>query len=257
MGVVQIDNVVCTFKLGVESISLEHLYCSCPAFEYNPAHFGAAVMNVDKPKCTFLIFSSASGVCVGAHSTELAHLGLTMVIQLIRRCGFKDVYLQKFKVRNIVGSVHLGSVINLEKIAAKLEGQCSYNPELFPGLRCKPIRDHSSSALIYATGSMVITGCNTVDECEIVANKIIEICKCCDADDNNDASFVRLKKRKTGSHDSVKEDFVCENGSGALDLCVASCNDASKLGLSAQVLKQRDAWENDDQTKFAFFVPTL
>lgn len=253
---VRIDNVVCTFSLGVESISLEKLYCVCPAFEYNPAHFGAAVINVENPKCTCLVFASASGVCVGAQSQEAAHLGLTIVINTIRSYGFVDVYMRNFKVRNIVSSMNMESYINLEKMSLYLNASCSYNPSLFPGLRCKPVSGHSSSALIYSTGSIVITGCNTVSECATIAQRIYDLCSNYDNNpppDKVEAVAPTLpggeKKNRLSRLDNENGTMNCEREHFS---CVAECKDSGRLGLSACIFNEHDAWTMDDDLNNIF-----
>ena len=74
---VSIDNTVCTYSLGVSEVCLSKLYQQCPAVHYDPESFGAAVVQMQSPRCTCLVFSSGMGVCVGARSFAEAHLGVT------------------------------------------------------------------------------------------------------------------------------------------------------------------------------------
>lgn len=240
---VRIDNVVCTFSLGIKSISLKNLYCACPAFEYNAAHFGAAVINVERPKCTCLIFSSASGVCVGAQSQEAAHLGLTVVVNTIKMHGFKEVHIKNFKVRNIVSSIHLQKKIDLPKLAVFLNASCSYNPLLFPGLRCKPVAGHSSSALIYSTGSIVITGCVTVSECVTIAQRVYDLCLKCDTDKPLDARSTKKQRLVNEKATNIPVDDETVNLPNVS--CISRSEDVNKVGLSMCIFNECDAWTAD------------
>lgn len=72
-----------------------------------------------------------------------------------------------------------------------------YNPDLFPGLRCKPMSNKSSCAIVYATGAVVLTGCLTVDECNAFGKTMAALCTpyFCDIA-SCDARAV--KRRKSG-----------------------------------------------------------
>ncbi len=69
------------------------------------------------------------------------------------------------KVQNVVASVDLFLKINLEKAANGLvyHAEVSYIPEQFPGLVVK-IKEPKTSALIFSSGKMVITGAKSAQE---------------------------------------------------------------------------------------------
>ncbi|MHA2369152.1 MAG: TATA-box-binding protein [Candidatus Hodarchaeales archaeon] len=68
-------------------------------------------------------------------------------------------------IQNVVASVDLFLKINLEKAAQGLVyfSEVSYIPEQFPGLVVK-IKDPKTSALVFSSGKMVITGAKSADE---------------------------------------------------------------------------------------------
>ena len=68
-------------------------------------------------------------------------------------------------IQNVVASVDLYFKINLEKTATVLmySSEVSYIPEQFPGLVVK-IKDPKTSALVFSSGKMVITGAKSAGE---------------------------------------------------------------------------------------------
>ena len=189
---VSIDNTVCTFGLGVDRICLRTLHKQCPAAEYDPRSFGAAVVQLLRPKCTCLVFSSGMGVCVGARSYLDAHLGVTDLINAIKLCGFSGVRMTGFLVRNVVGSMKLGKRICLAQMAQAATVPTMYNPDLFPGLRCKPVPNESCSALVYATGAVVLTGCSSAEACIGLGSVVYDLCirHCVDGKEERSKTMV-------------------------------------------------------------------
>lgn len=78
-------------------------------------------------------------------------------------------------VVNIVISSSLEKDIPLEKMAATLSNT-EYNPEQFPGLVIR-IKDPKTSALIFSSGKIVLTGARSMDEVEKSIEKIIKSLK--------------------------------------------------------------------------------
>ena len=68
-------------------------------------------------------------------------------------------------IQNVVASVDLYFKINLEKTATVLmySSEVSYIPEQFPGLVVK-IKEPKTSALVFSSGKMVITGAKSANE---------------------------------------------------------------------------------------------
>ena len=88
---------------------------------------------------------------------------------------YKDDSIQ-VKIQNVVASVDLFLKINLEKAAATLmkSSEVSYIPEQFPGLVVK-IKQPKTSALVFSSGKMVITGAKSADEIHMAVDVLREI----------------------------------------------------------------------------------
>ena len=78
-------------------------------------------------------------------------------------------------VVNIVVSSGLGQDIPLEKMAATLSNT-EYNPEQFPGLVIR-IKEPKTSALIFSSGKIVLTGARSMEDVERSIEKIIKSLK--------------------------------------------------------------------------------
>ncbi len=76
----------------------------------------------------------------------------------------------ELKIVNIVGTTGLEHDIPLEKMAAALPNT-EYNPEQFPGLVIR-IRQPKTSALIFRSGKVVITGAKSMEEMKETVNAI-------------------------------------------------------------------------------------
>ena len=78
----------------------------------------------------------------------------------------------KLEIVNIVGTTSLEHDIPLEKMAAALPNT-EYNPEQFPGLVIR-IRDPKTSALIFSSGKVVVTGARSLDKVDEALVAIIK-----------------------------------------------------------------------------------
>ncbi len=78
-------------------------------------------------------------------------------------------------IQNVVASVDLHVKINLEKAAQVLMRSCeiSYIPEQFPGLVVKSLNPRTS-ALVFSSGKMVITGAKSAEEIEYTVKTLRE-----------------------------------------------------------------------------------
>lgn len=83
-------------------------------------------------------------------------------------------------VVNIVISSSLEQDIPLEKMASTLSNT-EYNPEQFPGLVIR-IKEPKTSALIFSSGKIVLTGARSMEEVERSIDRIIKSLKKIDVD---------------------------------------------------------------------------
>ena len=156
LPVIQMQNVVCTFNLGTDSVSLRDLALGTPFVEYNPKKFAAATARLIYPRTTALCFASGNMVCTGAKNEDLARLAALKYVYVLRRYGF-DVSYKNFNIQNLVASTDVGGLLKLEEMASAYGACCSYEPDMFPGLVIRLTRPRVVY-LCFRSGKIVITG---------------------------------------------------------------------------------------------------
>jgi len=150
------QNVVCTFNLGVTSICLKDLANKTPFVEYNPKKFAAATARIVEPRTTALCFASGNMVCTGAKNEALARLAARKYVHIFQRCGF-NVYFYNFKIQNLVASTDVGGLLKLDEMATAYGTCAGYEPDMFPGLVLR-LTDPKVVYLCFRSGKVVITG---------------------------------------------------------------------------------------------------
>jgi len=155
------QNVVCTFNLGVDAISLRDLANRTPFVEYNPKKFAAATARIVQPRTTALCFASGNMVCTGAKNEALARLAARKYVHVLQECGF-NVYFHDFKIQNLVASTDVGGLLKLDEMATAYGTCAGYEPDMFPGLVLR-LTDPKVVYLCFRSGKVVITGARNRD----------------------------------------------------------------------------------------------
>jgi len=153
---ITMQNVVCTFNLGVPSISLPDLANHTPFVEYNPKKFAAATARIVEPRTTALCFASGNMVCTGAKNESLARLAARKYVYVLQKCGF-DVQFHDFKIQNLVASTDVGGLLMLDEMATAYGACAGYEPDMFPGLVLR-LTEPKVVYLCFRSGKVVITG---------------------------------------------------------------------------------------------------
>ena len=152
---ISIENVVATATLN-QRIDLNAVVRIYPGVEYRPVTFPGLVYRMKKPKTATLIFSSGKMVCTGAKSEGQAQKAVLKVVDDLKREGIITTGNPEIQVQNIVASVSLGGIIDLEKSVYGLD-KTMYEPEQFPGLIYR-MDDPKVVILLFTSGKCVCTG---------------------------------------------------------------------------------------------------
>lgn len=154
---VKVQNMVYTIDLGVP-LSLAYIARKHFAFvEYNPKEFAHAIVRLRVPVVTVLLFSSGKGVCTAAKSPDEMMVALRHIRDMLHAVGICTPVVHSC-LRNVVGSANLGVKLNLDLLAERLGEEASYEPELFPGLKYRPVTGEVT-LLVFSSGKIVMTGC--------------------------------------------------------------------------------------------------
>jgi transcription initiation factor TFIID TATA-box-binding protein len=164
-----IHNIVSTSLIeSALPIDLTALSRILPFSFYDRSRFAAITIRVKSPDCTTLLFSSGKLVVTGGRDWYECVLASLCVCRLLRDAFPSQVFrLVNCEVQNIVGHVELpvgdGGMLDLQSMYSKLELNCLYQRQMFPGLIFRP--EASPVVLLcFYSGKVVITGGKTVDD---------------------------------------------------------------------------------------------
>jgi len=170
-------------------LNCEYIFKNTPNCEYNPRNFAALkhrvrLLGEDGQMCapTFLIFPSGNMVCNGARSIKDAFKAATNLLThlgVLLKTSFADTTLI---IQNLVSHTNLFQEINLSKFADRYTGMCSYEPELFPGLRLdislkNRAKNVTACVNLFSSGKLVITGCKSIEDINEAYHEILFLFK--------------------------------------------------------------------------------
>ena len=168
---IEVQNIVAFVDLKTE-LDLERLAFELPDSEYNPDRFPALIVKFKQPKISFLVFRNGKMNCTGADHISKIEEGVAKLVKMLRDLGIEIKKDPKITVTNVVATVDLGLVMNLDEIALNIEN-VEYEPEQFPGLVYKPY-ESTVSVLIFGTGKLVVAGLRDASEARGVVDGLLE-----------------------------------------------------------------------------------
>jgi len=154
-AIIRIENVVAAVTLN-QKVDLNAVVKSFPGVEYRPEQFPGLVFRLKRPKTATLIFNSGKMVCTGAKSEKEARRAVMKVVKELKKGGIIIIGKPELKIVNMVASVSLGGMIDLEKAVRSLE-KTMYEPEQFPGVIYR-MDEPRVVMLLFASGKLVCTG---------------------------------------------------------------------------------------------------
>lgn len=80
------------------------------------------------------------------------------------------IYLQNYRIENIIASTNLNSHIDLKEVAKRLEN-VEYNPDNFPGAIWRPANTYGV-ALIFQDGRLMCTNTRSIQDVETMFKKL-------------------------------------------------------------------------------------
>ena len=159
----KIENIVASGSIA-DSIDLVMISAKMKNCDLNKKRFPGAVLRLQNPKITVLVFSSGKVVITGIKSHDEFVRGLDNLIQRMKKAGVTCHDAPEVAVTNIVCSYDLGKYINLNKVVVTLNLEnIEYEPEQFPGLVYR-ISDPKIVALLFSSGKIILTGGKTMDD---------------------------------------------------------------------------------------------
>ena len=111
-------------------------------------------------------------VCTGAKSEKESKRAVMKVVRELKKSGIIIVGKPELKIQNIVASVNLAGLIDLERSAYSL-GRTMYEPEQFPGLIYR-MDVPKVVILLFASGKLVCTGAKQEEDVYEAVTKLHE-----------------------------------------------------------------------------------
>ena len=171
-AIINIQNVVATGTMN-QKVDLNAVVKGYPGVEYHPEQFPGLVFRLKRPKTATLIFSSGKMVCTGARSGKDSRRAIMKVVKELKKGGVIILSKPDVKVVNVVASAILGGKVDLEKTVVTVR-RTMYEPEQFPGLIYRMDKP-KVVILIFASGSLVITGAKKEQDVYDAVHKLHEI----------------------------------------------------------------------------------
>lgn len=173
-------NLVCTYNTGLKlnptkiALVFKHII----PLKYNIKGFAAMILEVKMykvPSTTILLYPSGNVVHTGAKSIAHARLSAWTLALFFMKHLHIPLTIRNFKINNIVSNLDLPFPIELEPLNNSLGVLSSYQPEK---IQCVFIRRKSQEhlvILVYASGSIVSTGCRSIEDVINQIKYIMEI----------------------------------------------------------------------------------
>ena len=152
----QIVNIVAVISFKqIDTINLVTLLEKVESIKYNPEVFPGAILKIEKPKATFLIFSTGKMIISGVKSILIIPKATQIVLHKLEKIGIK-FSKPIIKIVNMIGTAKFSNFLNLDTIVLYL-GNCQYDPTIFPAI-IYHMRDPKASFLLFSTGKIICTG---------------------------------------------------------------------------------------------------
>jgi transcription initiation factor TFIID TATA-box-binding protein len=160
-------NYVVTTYLS-EWFDLDYISYNLPGGDYNPEVFSGITYVLENPKCAVLVLQNGRVAVTGTRSLEDARSALEYMVGLLTGVGVSAYFNTDIKVLNIVGTVNLGTEIDLHDFFRILDTpKAEFDPESFPGIVYH--MGDNIDMLIFQSGKVVFTGARSLENFNSVA----------------------------------------------------------------------------------------
>ncbi len=169
----RVENIVAYANLSTD-IDLFNLALNMENVEYEPEQFPGAILRVNNPKATLLIFKNGKVICTGTRTEPDVKRALARAIEEIRE-AMPDLKLPDpdkvpFKIENIVASASLDVDVDLYSLAEAMEN-VEYEPEQFPGVIIH-MEGGNPTILLFKNGKLICAGAKSEKEIEEAIAKL-------------------------------------------------------------------------------------
>jgi len=160
----QITNMVASANFEIE-LDLYSVALNLPDVEYEPEQFPGAILRLDEPKASLLLFKNGKVICAGTQSKAAVEAALQKALKMLLPYAKKTKAFSmkpKYEFVNLVASANLHLGLDLYKLAYNID-DIEYEPEQFPGA-ILTLKDHGVSLLLFKNGKAICAGARTVEQ---------------------------------------------------------------------------------------------
>lgn len=167
---VHIEDITVTTNLNV-NIPLDKVVNNEETAEYDDAVSKGVVCRIKEPKATAIIFSSGKIVCTGTKTMREAEDAISQFVEKIKELGAEVTEKPEMEIENIVAAFRLRESIDIEELAAKLEGAV-YNADELPALAYRS-GEHDADFLILGK-KIICTGSRSIKDVQAAMKSLKE-----------------------------------------------------------------------------------
>lgn len=193
-----IVNIVASGYLRA-NLDLYNLAVSIPNIEYEPEQFPGAILKLQEPKVSMLLFKNGKIIISGASSEAQIEQGIRKASKLIHEVqpSVKVVDKCEYTVVNLVATGNLHQNLDLFKTALNLDN-VEYEPEQFPGAILR-LSEPKLTLLLFKNGKVICAGAKREELLRqglVVAQKLIKQAKAESAYTEEDEEEMEEKEQK-------------------------------------------------------------
>lgn len=193
-----IVNIVASGNLRA-NLDLYNLAVSIPNIEYEPEQFPGAILKLQEPKVSMLLFKNGKIIISGASSEAQIEQGIRKASKLIHEVqpSVKVVDKCEYTVVNLVATGNLHQNLDLFKTALNLDN-VEYEPEQFPGAILR-LSEPKLTLLLFKNGKVICAGAKREELLRqglVTAQKLIKQAKAESKYTEEDEEFEEEKEEK-------------------------------------------------------------
>ncbi|MCX8166970.1 MAG: TATA-box-binding protein [Candidatus Micrarchaeota archaeon] len=161
---VQITNMVASANFEIQ-LDLYTVASELPDVEYEPEQFPGAILRLDEPKSSLLLFKNGKVICAGTKTKEEVEQALKKALKMLLPYAKKNPNFSmspKYEFVNLVAAANLYLNLDLYRLAYELE-DIEYEPEQFPGA-ILTLKKHGVSLLLFKNGKVICAGAKSIEQ---------------------------------------------------------------------------------------------
>jgi len=170
----KIVNLVASSSLGT-GLDLYNLATAIPEVEYEPEQFPGAILKMDEPRVSLLLFKNGNIIISGASSEKDIKTAIKKASKIISEVQ-KNVTIKdrvSYKIVNLVATSNLNKQIDLFNAAVTLDN-IEYEPEQFPGAIVR-IFNPKLTMLLFKNGKLICAGAKSEEDIVKGLNKLKKV----------------------------------------------------------------------------------